>query len=356
MAGPVLDHDRFARAREAARGVGADPDTALEMLPELTAGVPLPGAGSTAAYLAVLAGLGAGDLTVARVVEPHLDGLAILGQAGVDAQGPLALDPGPRRRAHPVRPDSRSWGVFAAEGPGVRLTAAADASGWTLSGTKPWCSLADRLSHAVVTAHTGSDTRRAFAVDLRHPGVRADAVPWVSRGLAEVVSGPVAFEDVPAVPVGDDDWYLTRPGFAWGGIGVAAVWYGAACALADRLRTATGARTPDQVALSHLGATDAALYAAGCVLQDAAAAIDAGRAIGQDGSILAVRVRSVCAAVAEDVLTRVGHALGPAPLTFDEEHARRVADLTVYVRQHHAERDLARLGGLVLGMAPAGDR
>jgi hypothetical protein len=32
-----------------------------------------------------------------------------------------------------------------------------------------------------------------------------------------------------------------------------------------------------------------------------------------------------------------------------EAHARRVADLTVYLRQHHAERDLARLGGIVAG-------
>ena len=48
---------------------------------------------------------------------------------------------------------------------------------------------------------------------------------------------------------------------------------------------------------------------------------------------------------------RVGHALGPAPLTGDEDHARRVADLTVYLRQHHAERDLARQGEQVLGDA-----
>ena len=34
-------------------------------------------------------------------------------------------------------------------------------------------------------------------------------------------------------------------------------------------------------------------------------------------------------------------------LTVDEAHARRVADLRVYLRQHHAERDLARLGRLV---------
>ena len=36
------------------------------------------------------------------------------------------------------------------------------------------------------------------------------------------------------------------------------------------------------------------------------------------------------------------------PLTSDETHARRVADLGVYVRQHHAERDLAAIGAATL--------
>jgi hypothetical protein len=44
---------------------------------------------------------------------------------------------------------------------------------------------------------------------------------------------------------------------------------------------------------------------------------------------------------------RVGRALGAGPLGHDEAHSRRVADLTVYLRQHHAERDLAELGALV---------
>jgi hypothetical protein len=36
--------------------------------------------------------------------------------------------------------------------------------------------------------------------------------------------------------------------------------------------------------------------------------------------------------------------LGPGPLCSDDVHARRVADLTIYLRQSHAERDLADLG------------
>jgi hypothetical protein len=43
---------------------------------------------------------------------------------------------------------------------------------------------------------------------------------------------------------------------------------------------------------------------------------------------------------------RTDRALGPGPLCLDEQHARAVADLTVYVRQSHAERDLAALGSL----------
>ncbi|MDQ1528211.1 MAG: hypothetical protein QOH77_1, partial [Actinomycetota bacterium] len=38
----------------------------------------------------------------------------------------------------------------------------------------------------------------------------------------------------------------------------------------------------------------------------------------------------------------------------DNEHAKRVADLQLYIRQHHAERDDESLGALVAqsGVAP----
>ncbi len=46
-------------------------------------------------------------------------------------------------------------------------------------------------------------------------------------------------------------------------------------------------------------------------------------------------------------------AVGAGPLSHDEAHGRRVADLTVYLRQHHAERDLAELGALVADSSTA---
>jgi hypothetical protein len=44
-----------------------------------------------------------------------------------------------------------------------------------------------------------------------------------------------------------------------------------------------------------------------------------------------------------------GHAHGPGPLTQEDTHAKRVADLEVYVRQQHAERDDASLGAALVG-------
>ena len=285
-----------------------------------------PGEGTTTDLWETLATLASADLGGARVVEPHLDAVAILRQAG-----------------NPV-PDG-VWGVFAAEGGGDPLVATVGDDGFRLSGTKPWCSLADRLDGALVTAATADGERGLYAVSLRDPGVEIVAGAWHARGLSELPSGPVRFSAVPATPVGEPGWYLSRPGFEWGGIGVAACWFGGAVGVARAVHAAAVAK-PNPFLLMHLGAIDRGLEDARRALAEAAALVDA-RAGGD--RILAKRVRATVASVAEDVIARAGHALGPAPLALDAEHAKRVADLTLYLRQHHAERDLESLGAAIAG-------
>ncbi|WP_209562124.1 acyl-CoA dehydrogenase [Frigoribacterium sp. PvP032] len=324
---------------------------------------PVPGAGSTADLWLALATLAAHDVGAARAVEPHLDAVAILDQAR--EAGVVAL---PARASSSER---FTWGVFAAEGPGAKLVAEpvepsadagadAGASGarepagasWTLSGTKPWCSLAGVLDGALVTAWVG-DERRLFAVDLRQAGVEVVPGAWHARGLVEIPSGPVAFEAVPATPVGEPGWYLRRPGFEWGGIAVAACWYGGAVGVAGALLRSAVAREPDPWLLRALGVVDERLGDARRALEEAAVAVDSGRAVGQEARLLAKRTRATVAYAAEDVLAAVGGALGPAPLASDPEHAKRVADLELYLRQRHALKDDASLGGAVRDAAVA---
>lgn len=320
-----LDDVRAAlAAADAVDGLGTDIAATLDW----AVGVARPR--TVAATWELLASVAARDVAAARMLEPHLDALGILDEAAAEG---LALD---------VDRDG-AWGVFAAEGPGARLEARQDAGTWTLHGTKPWCSLAAHLTHALVTAWVDDDRRRLFALDLRDPAVTARSGPWHARGLDRVVSAPIDVDGAVAVPVGEPGWYLRRPGFAHGGVGVAACWWGGAVPLRSALAEAAHADRADQLSRVHLGRADTALWAARAVLVETATVFDAG--VSASPGLRAARARTVVADAVETALAEAAHALGPLPLVADEAHARRVADLQVYVRQHHAERDLAKIGG-----------
>jgi hypothetical protein len=290
--------------------------------------LPLPGRGHTRERWAVLAELAGEDLCVARLAEGHADALAILSELGAAAP-----------------PDGSRWAVWAAQPPGPRLTARQYRGGWRLDGIKQYCSGARSCTDALVTAKA-PDGDRLFAVSTRDlwpvPGT------WRPTGMAASDTLDVSFDAIEAEPVGAPGSYTGRPGFAHGGAGVAACWYGGARAVGETLRAAAAARDVGPHALAHLGAVDNALHTAKTALDVAAAEIDADPEDRQAGGrLLALRVRALVEATATEVMRRVGRALGAGPLCRDEAHSRRVADLTVYLRQHHAERDLAQLGSLV---------
>jgi hypothetical protein len=235
--------------------------------------------------------------------------------------------------------------VWAAQPPGTGLTATHAARGWRLTGLKQYCSGARVCTDALVTA-AAPDGMRLFAVVT--DGLTPVPGSWPATGMAGSDTLDVGFDDVPAEPVGPPGGYTGRPGFTHGGVGVAACWYGGARAVADTLLAAACRRDVGPHALAHLGAADIALTSARAALDRAADGIDADPYdLDGTGPARALRVRAQVEAAAAEVMTRVGRALGAGPLGHDEAHARRVADLTVYLRQHHAERDLAQLGTLV---------
>lgn len=309
-----------------------DPD---EVLARAADELPLPGRGRTYERFAGLRALGREDLCLAKVVEPHHDATAILADLGQPAPTAGTL-----------------WGVWAAEPPGAGLVATAADGGGRLDGSKPFCSGAGLATHALATASV--DGRSAlYALDVRgaREQGRLELAPpsWVGAGMARADTRTVHLESVPATPVGEPGSYTDRAGFWHGAIGVAACWAGGTEGVAATLLAAARRRRPDPYLLAALGAVTAAVDRGRTALAQAASEIDrAGPE--EEPPVLARRraesVRATVVAAAEEVVTRVGHALGPGPLALDAEHSRRVADLQVFCRQHHADRDLAALGDL----------
>jgi alkylation response protein AidB-like acyl-CoA dehydrogenase len=285
--------------------------------------LPLPGSGHTVDRFDAFAAWGRTDLVLVRLAEGHADAAAI--RTEVTGVGP-------------PKPDER-WGVWAAVPASV--TATRVGTDWLLEGERPWCSGAGVCTHALVTA-LAPDGARLFAVDVRRPEVTALDGTWPAVGMARSDSRTVRFAHAPAEPVGEPDAYVARPGFWHGSAGVAACWYGGALGVADALWQAAQTKSLDPHAMAHLGAVDAAIAAAGALLRDTAAMIDADPARADPRP--SRRLRATVEACAALVLDHVGRALGAKPLCLDAEHAMRVADLTVYLRQSHAERDLETLG------------
>ncbi|GAB3083984.1 acyl-CoA dehydrogenase family protein [Micromonospora schwarzwaldensis] len=296
--------------------------------------LPLPGGGRTDERFRCLVELGRADPALARLGEGHADALAILAELGV------TIAPAWRREP---------WGVWAAAPASV--TATRDGDRWRLTGDRPWCSGAGLLSRALVTA-TADDGVRLFSIEVGAAGVTPLADTWPAVGMAASDSRTVRFDGVTAVGVGGPGCYTSRPGFWHGGAGVAACWYGGAVGIADALHDAARRRRLGPHAMAHLGAVDATLTAARGVLFAAADEIDANPT--GDADRLAHQVRATVEASATTVVDRVGRALGAGPLCQDADHARRVADLTVYLRQSHAEADLAHLGELVTAVGDPG--
>lgn len=292
--------------------------------------LPLPASGRTLERWQRLALLAEEDVVAARIVEAHVDAVAI-----IDELGGKPPDLG------------QLWGVWAAESPDAVVTATNVKGAFTLNGTKVWCSGAGFCTHALVTARLDDGRRGLFAVAVVDPAVKALPSTWWNAGMAGSDTRPVQFTNAQAVAVGDPGDYLNRSGFWHGAIGVAACWLGGARRVAEPLYRCAASESADAYSLAHLGAVDAALAAGDAMLTTAATHVDADPFDRSDSAeLLARRVRAIVEHAADEAITRTGRALGPGPLCQDGRHAQRVADLGIYIRQSHAERDLAALGGL----------
>lgn len=297
-----------------------------DLLPTGALDLPRPGRGQTPERHRALFEFGRQDLSLARLVEAHADAVAILTEAGRDQDG-----------------WGRTYGVWASEGPGPRLELVERSGRLRLHGEKRFCTGSGILDAALVTAHRGGSIW-LVDVELTAPGVSVAASPWRAFAFSETETSTVRFDDVALDEgqlIGGPNWYAERVGFWHGAIGPAACWAGGAAGLVDAAWR-TGRSNPH--ARAQLGALTAAAWGLRALLDQAGQEIDADPQGGASSpKARALMVRHLIERACTDVLDRFGRATGPRLLAFDELVARRHAEVALYIRQCHAERDLETL-------------
>lgn len=293
--------------------------------------VPLPGSGETWRRFEVLSFWASRDLSVGRLVEGHVDALAILAEAGMSSFNEVAI-----------------YGVWAARSREGGTSAKRLSGGWELFGRKEFCSGSGIIDRALITADTG-EGYRLFDIALDEHVTSADENSWPAVGMAASVSETLEFAG-PVIPescvVGGPDFYTKRQGFWFGAAGVAACWYGGALGLVNNLIGSLAA-APSEHVLADLGKAVAHIESMRELLKSTAEAIDRDPKDDEERAhYRALVVRQAVHDLATAVLVRVGAAGGARQLCHDPDQSRRAADLFVYLSQHHGGSDAAELGRL----------
>ena len=274
-----------------------------------------PGAGATAARHQAIFDAGREDLSLAKLAEAHWDAVAILEEAGRQAV-----------------PDA-TYAVWASEIPGKPLLF----QNGTLQGTKEFCSGAPLVDRALVAAGTS-----LIEIDLHAAPAQLqfDETGWITAAFRETRTAAVTFTAYPiASVVGENDWYTRRPGFWQGACGPAAAWAGGAAGLVD---FALAAKRDDPHTVAHLAAMHANIWALKTLLTSLGDTFD--RNPPADAMIHALEFRHLTEQMGTDILQRFARSLGPAPLAKNAAIARRYAELDLFLRQSHGERDLEAIG------------
>lgn len=308
--------------------------------------LPLPGGGETANRHRRLFELARRhSVSVARLAEAHTDAVAILGEAGRQPV-PGALygvwaSVAPHRSVAPLRGELRR----AASG-GVHLTADKPfASGLGIVDRALVAATCDAIDPVdpVQSEHVGASM--LVDVDVSDaPTVTPNFDGWRTVALRGSATGSISFDEHSVSPddiLGSPNWYLERVGFWHGACGPAACWAGAAVGLVDAAELITD-RDPHRRA--HLGALRADAWALAAVLRAAGDEIDDDPADVDRARARALSLRQTVERLVTDILDRFGRSLGPRPFVSDAEVSQRWSDTHLYIRQHHAERDLEALG------------
>ena len=300
---------------------------------------------SWAALVEGLLRVGLADIPLGRLVEGHVDALRILGQAGAEP-----------------RPGAR-YGVWASRSAGTGVAAVPEGDTLRLQGTIRFASGAGVIDRALVPVWLDADTH--LLVDLAVDDLPVDRSHWLASAMrvSQTHTVPVADVVVPAGDVvGGACFYLGRPEFLPGGVGVAAVWAGGLIRVLDVTVAMLTGRPVSAAQDLRLGRARLQLVTALTVVRTAghrldelwsSLADDSDAALRVDGSAAATlagvcaEARAVVAQAVVVALAEVRTLAGPAGLAFDPDLGHALDDLGLYVAQLNGDAEATRLGAAI---------
>lgn len=282
-----------------------------------------------AAMMAALGRVGAGDLSVGRLYEGHVNALLLFDWYANSEQKDWLRDQ-LRRQAW--------FGVWASEpAPGVRIVGDAHSC---LTGAKAFASGAGGIDWAVVTACREGEPRRLVVIRANDPD-RADLSKWRVRGMRASVSGTYNCTGIEVTNenlLGHPGDYDREPRFTAGAWRFCAVQLGGIDALIEETamgmqpKTRADTSLRQRFAKAYVAARSARFWVheaaqkAACEASDAITAARIARGVVEDAGLLAIETAA--------------RVLGTRS-AFDGERADKLArDLSLYLRQ--AGPDYAR--------------
>ena len=274
-----------------------------------------------------LIALGRTDIPLARLAEGHIDALRILDQA----------DRRPQNDA--------LYGVWASRSQrtGIRATPVG-ADRLRLEGVLRFASGAGLLDRALAPVWLSDGSH--LLIDLAVADLPVDSSQWftgamtVSRTHQVTVDVEVGVND----QIGGPDFYLQRPGFFPGGVGVAACWIGGAARVFDLVLALH--EQPSAAQQIRLGRMRVDLAVGAATIRATAALLDRAEAESVElaWQALSTEARSGAAEAVRRLITEARLVTGPAGLAMHEGLAHAIPDLEMYVMQQNSDADASFLG------------
>ncbi len=317
---------------------GRFPTAAFESLRRLgVTGRPPLAVDDMQSLLRLLAAVGRGDLSAARIFEGHVNALLLIRLFGSEAQ---------REHYALLASSGDLFGIWNTDvsGEAVRV------EGRNLRGKKNFASGVDGINHALITAQTPHGRQ---LVIVSTAGLEIDRSWWHPLGMRASGSHVVNFQGTVLTDqqlIGAPDDYLKEPWFSGGAIRFAAVHVGGMHAVLDvavaHLNETGRTKNPHQQhRLGEMGISVGAGYA----WLDHAAKVWSEIGSASDNDVIASlsAARLAIERSALDVLELAERSVGAAGMIAPHPLERLIRDLRTYLRQPNPDAALAAVGAAV---------